>query len=523
MSESLSIAKRARKTPEICPVSTRVARSATPYVSVDRAPAIPYNGLMFAPDVYARRRSRFCEALHRRGILAGHFLLLGNNEAPRNYPSNCYGFRQDSSWLYLAGLALPNLALSLDIERGDTVLFADPVDIDDIIWTGALPSPLDLAAQAGIERSAPRSALRALVERATRASDPIYILPPYRADHAAYLGELFGAETSAPGAALAQSPAFARHIDPRVIQSIVELREIKDAEEIAEIEKAVALTAEIHRDILRDLRPGWTEKRAADHVLSCAAARGCELSFSTIATCRGEVLHNAPTEYAATERDTFLLDAGAEAPSGYAGDLTTSFPVGTRFGPRSRDIYLVLQRAFAVATASLGPGVRFIDAHRKAAIAIAEGLTALGIMRGDPREAVEAGAHALFFPHGLGHQIGLDVHDMEALGEDIVGYGDELSRSAQFGLRSLRLAKTLKPGMVHSVEPGIYFIPQLAQKWRAERICTTFINYDTIDSWMAVRGLRIEEDWCVTERGARRLGPAFNKSADALESARSTI
>ncbi len=455
--------------------------------------------------------------------MAGHFLLLGNNNAPRNYPLNCYKFRQDSSWLYLVGLALPNLALSLDIELGETVLYADPVDIDDIIWTGELPSPLDLAAQAGIERSAPRSALRALVERAIRAHRALFILPPYRAEHAAYFDELLRAETSAPAAALAQTSALARHVDPRVIQALIELREIKEAEEITEIEKAVTLTAAIHQDILHDLRPGWTEKRAADYVLSRASARGCELSFSTIATCRGEVLHNAPTEYVAGEHDTFLLDAGAEASSGYAGDLTTSFPVGKGFSPRSRDIYMVLQRAFAIATASLAPGVRFIDVHTKTAIAIAEGLTSLGIMKGDPREAVEAGAHALFFPHGVGHQIGLDVHDMEALGEDFVGYGEELRRSAQFGLRSLRLAKTLKPGMVHSVEPGIYFIPQLARKWHADRICTTFINYDIIGEWMAVRGVRIEEDWCVTESGARRLGPAFNKSADALESARLTI
>ncbi len=482
--------------------------------SIDRIQAIPYNKPMFAPAVYAQRRHEFLNALHRRGVSSGLFLLLGNTESPRNYASNSYGFRQDSSWLYLVGVALPNLALSLDIESGEAVLYADTPGIDDIIWTGELPSPSALASRAGIARSAPRSALSVLVERAIRSRREIYILPQYRAEQTAYLAELLRAGASTLRGALA------RHIDPRVILALVELREIKEAEEIAELEKAVAVTAAIHQDLLRTLRVGWTERHAAEYVASQAYARGCELSFSTIATCRGEVLHNVPTEYVSTEHDTFLLDAGAELPSGYAGDLTTSFPVGARFNARSREIYLALQRAFSVAPDMLGPGVRFIDVHKRTSIAIAEGLTSLGIMRGDPKEAVEAGAHALFFPHGLGHQIGLDVHDMEALGEDYVGYGEELVRSTQFGLSSLRLAKTLKPGMVHSIEPGVYFIPQLVKKWRTDRICAEFINYDIIESWMSVRGLRIEEDWCITEDGARRLGPSFDKNVDALESAR---
>lgn len=470
---------------------------------------------MFVRDTYVRRRKAFIEVLHRRGVGSGLFLMLGNGDSPRNYPSNCYGFRQDSSWLYLVGLTLPNLALTLDIGSGETVLYADPVDIDDIIWTGEVPSPSDMGSLSGIERSAPRAELRRLVENSINSRNNIYILPPYRSEHRAYLSELLG---TGP---IASQEALQHYIDLRVILALVELREIKDGEEIDEIERAVTLTAEIHHDLLHGIQAGWTEKRASDFVLSRASARGCELSFSTIATCRGEVLHNVPTAYVATPSDNFLLDAGAEAPSGYAGDLTTSFPVGERFDIRSREIYSVLQGAFEAATAALAPGVRFIDVHRIASIAIAEGLISLGLMRGDPREAVEAGAHALFFPHGLGHQIGLDVHDMEALGEDYVGYGEELARSTQFGLRSLRMAKTLKSGMVHSVEPGIYFIPQLVQKWYAERVCTTYINYDIIDTWMSVRGMRIEEDWCITEHGARRLGPSFDKNVEAIESARS--
>ncbi len=395
-------------------------------------------------------------------------------------------------------------------------MYADEPSLDDIIWTGEPPSLKELAYRAGTDCSSPRSALHSLVADRLAKKEPLFILPPYRSEQADKLAELFSQGDSA------RRDLLRRFVDPRVILALVGIREIKGPEEIAEIERAVAITKAIHEDLLHSLEPGWTEKAAADYVLSRASAQGCELSFATIATCRGAVLHNLP-QVCRDGTDTFLLDAGVEMPSGYAGDLTTTFPVGPRFGPQSREIYEVLHQAFETATRVLAPGVRFIDIHKTASLAIAKGLISLGLMRGDPHEAVEAGAHALFFPHGLGHQIGLDVHDMEGLGEDYVGYGEELRRSDQFGLRSLRLAKTLRPGMVHSVEPGIYFIPQLVQKWRAENICKDFLKYDIIEKWMSVGGMRIEEDWCITESGARRLGPAFDKKVEALEKARSGI
>jgi len=474
----------------------------------------PYNGTMFAPEKYRQRRMTFIRALHSRGIFHGTFILLGNREAPRNYGANCYRFRQDSSWLYLVGLSFPNLALSIDIERGDACFYAETPDIEEIIWTGARTLPEDLASLSGIEKIAPFSALSTLCQRCRDVHEKIYILPPYRADQVMQFGELLGVTS------LSQRGALEEFIDPHLILALIELREIKDADEIAEIEHAVAITASMHQDLLHSFRQGWTEKQAADFILSRASSQGCELSFATIATCRGEVLHNTPTEYAASERDCVLLDAGAEMATGYAGDLTTTFPVGPRFDARAHAIYELLQKVFEIATSALRPGIRFIDVHAQASLAIAEGLISLGIMRGNPTEAVHAGAHALFFPHGLGHQIGLDVHDMESLGEDYVGYGEELRRSTQFGLRSLRLAKTLKPGIVHSVEPGIYFIPQLIEKWRSEGICNEFIDYAILDTWMSVHGMRIEEDWCITEQAARRLGPAFDKRVDIIESAR---
>jgi Xaa-Pro aminopeptidase len=246
---------------------------------------------------------------------------------------------------------------------------------------------------------------------------------------------------------------------------------------------------------------------------------GADLGFETIATVRGETLHNHPCSRTCQKGDLFLLDAGAEICLGYSGDLTTTFPVDRRFSSRQKDLYLLLRRVFAKAVDHLGPGRRFLDAHLAACMELATGLGELGLMKGDPQEAVAQGAHALFFPHGLGHMIGLDVHDMENLGEDAVGYGP-LSRSEQFGLRSLRLAKALEPGMVHSVEPGIYFIPGLIDRWHAEGRAREFVDYDALEGWRGERGMRLEEDWLVTAGGSRRLGPDFNRSVEAIEAQR---
>ena len=473
-----------------------------------------YNAFMFMQEVYKKRRQAFLKAIRDRGITRGTVLLLANSHCPRNYPDNCYPFRQDSSWLYLIGLNIPDLACTLDIESEESCLYAEELGLEEIIWTGELPSPVDQAYSVGIEKVLPTSYLSNNVEQTLKLREPVFILPPYQDRKIAQLSEIFGTARSS------LEELIYRYIDPRVIMALVSVREIKEPEELAEIERAVSITKNIHEELLHQLKVGWTEKDAAGFVLSRASAQGCELSFATVATCRASVLHNSPTEHIATAHDTFLLDAGVETPLGYAGDLTTTFPVGPSFSHQSKEIYQVLCESFRTATNALAPGVRFLDVHKKASLTITKGLISLGLMKGDPVEAVESGAHALFFPHGLGHQIGLDVHDMEGLGEDYVGYGEELKRSEQFGLRSLRLAKTLKPGMVHSVEPGIYFIPQLVQKWRTERICENFLNYDIIEKWMPVGGMRIEEDWCIIDKGARRLGPAFDKSIEAIENVR---
>ncbi len=447
--------------------------------------------------------------MRERGT-SGSILLAAHSGSPINYPDNCYPFRQDSNWLYFIGLNEPDMVALIDIADGESTLFGDEDTMDDLIWTGPRPSLAELAAASGIDRVQPYSRARELAAKLPVAA--VHYPPFCRTQTQLRVASLLGASIE----------EIRNGFSPALVSSIIALREIKEEGEVAEIEKAVALSAEMHRSLLSELRPGWTEAEAAAHVQQIAARQGYALSFTTIATIHGEVLHNHEKKSVCREGDSILLDAGAESPMGYAGDLTTSFPVGSRFGGQQAALYSILLEMFEAAKAALKPAVPFIDVHMAASLALAKGLKALGIMRGNPEEAVREGAHALFFPHGLGHMIGLDVHDMEGLGEDNVGYAG-LERSRQFGLRSLRLAKPLLPGMVHSVEPGIYCIPGLIDKWEAMGLAASFIDYGELGKWRGCGGMRIEEDWLVMKEGCRRLGPFIDKSRAAIEIARSRI
>lgn len=461
---------------------------------------------MFASDVYEKRRKALAASLRERGQ-RGLVFLAAHPESPINYPDNCYPFRQDSNWLYFIGLNVPNMVAFIDIADGNTVLFGEERSLDDMIWTGPSQGLAELAAATKADSAVPLS----LAKRYAAGSkgSPILFPPFCREETVVRSSELLDIS--------AEEIRRGPHHD--LIAAIVALREIKDEGEVVELEKAVAVSAEMHETLLRELRPGWTESEAAALVQYVANKRGCSLSFGTIATVNGEVLHNHGRNSVCREDEVFLLDAGAEMPSGYPGDLTTSFPVGRKFPPRKAELYKILLDVFARTTARLGPGIPFLEVHRVASLALVRGLSELGIMKGDPEEAVQAGAHALFFPHGIGHMIGLDVHDMEGLGEDNVGYSGT-ERSQQFGLRSLRLAKALEPGMVHSVEPGIYFIPGLIDRWRTEGVNAAYIDYAALEKWRDCGGMRIEEDWIVTAEGSRRLRPALDKSLEAIEEAR---
>jgi Xaa-Pro aminopeptidase len=423
-----------------------------------------------------------------------------------NYADNCYSFRQDSSFLYFVGIPAPNLAAAIDLSSGEARLYGDDATMDDIVWTGPLPAIAELAARSGIGSSGSRATLAADIS--SRRGKLLY-LPPYRADSRAELAELSGRPYASVDAGAS----------PQLIEAAICLREIKGDAEIAEMDRAVALTVDMHRAALATARAGMLESDIYGRVAEVALASGGSLSFPVIATTKGATLHAHSHDRRLEAGGLFLLDAGAEAPSGYAGDLSTSFPISARFDERQRAIYELVLRMHAKACSLLKPGVKYCDVHFAAAREGVLGLKELGLMRGDIEESVRSGAYAFFFPCGVGHMIGLDVHDMESYGEIRVGY-EGTERSELFGLKSLRLAKSLKPGMTFTVEPGIYFIPELHAMWKAEGRFPDFIDYAAAEPWLDLGGMRNEEDWLVTAGGARMLGPAFDKSTAAIERAR---
>ncbi|MBI3487318.1 MAG: aminopeptidase P family protein [Acidobacteria bacterium] len=459
---------------------------------------------MTSTHLYLERRNRL-QAHLGRGLL----LLLGNEESPMNYGDNTYPFRQDSTFLYFTGIARPGCALLMDLDEDQTTLFADDPTVDDLVWTGPQPTGRDLAVAADIPQVASTRDLNEALRRAQQAGRAIHFLPPYRAEHRLKLQELLGLDPA--GQAAAASVPF--------IQAVTDLRIRKSAGEIADIEKAVNLSVDMHLAAMAMARPGMTEAEIAARVTQIAQAAGCGLSYPVIATVHGEVLHNHHYHHRLEPGQLFLLDAGAETPAGYAGDLTSTFPVSPAFTPRQRDIHDLVLRAFLAAVEALRPGVNFRDVHLLACRTLASGLKDLGLMKGDADEAVTAGAHALFFPCGLGHLMGLDVHDMENLGEVWVGYQGQ-SKSTQFGLKSLRLARPLEPGFVLTVEPGIYFMPGLMDRWRAEGRFLDFIDYAALEAYRDFGGLRIEEDFLVTPEGSRRLGRPKPRTAAEVEALR---
>lgn len=425
-----------------------------------------------------------------------------------NYRDNCYRFRQDSSFLYFFGLSEPDLAAGIDLSTGDAVVFADDVSLDDIVWTGPLRPIADRAPEVGVSRTASRSAIASFVSASGPGS--VAYLPPYRSETTAELSELLGV----PYRSVEQGASL------ELIRAVVALREIKEEGELEEMAAAAETSVAMHRAALAMAEPGMADTEIVAELTRIAQASGGGLSFPVIATIDGSVLHSRVSGNRLAAGGLFLVDAGAETASGYAGDLTTTFPVSPSFTSRQADIYRIVLDSHRAACSAIRPGVPFREAHFAAARAIVSGLKGLGLMKGDVDEAVAAGAHALFFPHGIGHQVGLDVHDMESLGEVNVGYDGE-SKSTQFGLKSLRMAKPLRPGMAVTVEPGIYFISELIDRWRAEGKFAQFIDYDAVAPYRGFGGIRNEEDWAVTETGGRRIGPEFDKSISAVEALRS--
>lgn len=411
---------------------------------------------------YSARRARL---LHH--ISGGVILFMGNLESPMNYKGNPFPFRQDSSFLYYFGLDQPELAVAIDANSGETILFGNDFTLDDIVWMGSQQPLKERAEKLGIKTVKPYQSLQEYIREIQKKGRLIHFLPPYQAEIANRLGNWFAVDPK-------ELPAAASR---RLIEAVVVQRSIKSPEEIQEMEKALRITGEMHLAVMRRARPGITEANLAGTVEGIALAAGGRLAYPAILTVNGQILHNHDRHHQLEEGQLILGDFGAETPAHYAADITRTIPVSQKFSEQQQDVYQIVLDSQVAAIEAVQAGVSNLDLHLFASHKMVEGLIDLGLMKGDAQEAVAQGAHALFFPHGLGHHIGLDVHDMENLGEDQVGYGPSQRRSSQFGLKSLRLARKLETGFVITIEPGIYFIPELMDRWEAESRFKDFINY----------------------------------------------
>lgn len=446
---------------------------------------------MFAKEIYQQRRSRLSEL-----VGSGIILLPGNSDSSMNYPGNIYHFRQDSHFLYFVGMDHPDLFVLIDVDAQKVFLFGDELTMDDIIWTGPMESLSDEASKSGVTQVMPASALSGMVEKAKSERREIHFLPPYRAKNMLKLESLLGIPVK----------RLKQEASEILIRSIVALRSIKGPEEIIELEKASAIGYAMHYAAMTAAVPGALERDLAGLVDGIALSKGFGVSFPTILSQSGEVLHGHDHSQVLEKGRFMLCDAGAESLSHYASDFTRTTPVGGLFTTQKKELYQIVLDANNRAFELIRPGVLYKNVHLDCCRVLAEGLKSLGILKGNMEEAVNQGAHALFMVHGLGHMMGLDVHDMEDLGEDYVGYDAEVSRSTQFGLRSLRLARRLQPGFVMTVEPGLYFIPALIDKWESERIMTDFIDYKKAKEFIGIGGIRLEDDALVTENGCKLIG-----------------
>ena len=460
--------------------------------------------MMFNKETYVRRRAEL-----KRLVGDGIVVLFGNNEAPYNYPANCYApMRQDSTFLYYFGQHRDGLVGVIDIDNDEEWLLGDDIDVEDIVWMGFTPSVSDLAAEVGVTKTAPLSALRqvccdSIATNDGKLSDDIatnkrklHFLPPYRHDTKIQLMDLLGIHPSKQKEAASL----------KLIQAVVKMRATKEAQEIAAIDRACDVGYEMHTTAQRLIKPGVTERFVGGQVDGIARSLASGVSFATIFSQHGEIMHGAPSEHPLEAGRLALCDAGCELDD-YCSDHTRTMPVTGRFTQRQLEIYSIVEACHDYVLEVAKPGVRYMDVHMAVCRMMTERLKELGLMRGDTDEAVRAGAHAMFLPHGLGHMMGMDVHDMEGLGQIYVGFDDETRPNLeQFGTNCLRMGRRLEEGFVVTDEPGIYFIPALIDEWRAKRHCEEFICFDKVETYKDFGGIRIEDDVLITSDGCRFLG-----------------
>ena len=463
---------------------------------------------MFPATTYPARRAALLARLRDAGA-RGLVLLPGHADSPMNYRDNAYDFRQDSSFLYFCGLQQPELALVIDIDDGGATLFGDDIGIDHLVWTGPLPSVAERAAQSGLESSAASARLAQVLANARATGRDVHFLKPFRGETRLALGAWLGLADAQLDAAASRPLTLA----------VIALRAVKSTAEIAEIENALHVTRDMHHLAMRLSRPGVVEQEVVGAMEGLALGHGRRLAYPSIFTSRGEILHNHDHSVKLKGGELIVNDTGANSPIGYASDITRTIPVGGRFAGLQGELYDLVLEAQTRAIAAVAPGVPYRDIHELACRVMVDGMIALGFMRGDAAEAVQAGAHAIFFQCGTGHMMGLDVHDMEGLGENDVGYGEGFVRSTLFGHKSLRLARALQPGFVVTIEPGVYINRWLTERWQAEGRHAAFIDYAMFDRHAAFGGIRIEDDILVTADGRRELGPHIARSRPDVEAA----
>ncbi len=443
----------------------------------------------FSKETYIERRNRLKQIMG-----SGVLLFLGNEESSVNFKDNWYPFRQDSTFLYFFGLNMPGLAAVIDIDRDVEVIFGDNLTVEETIWQGSHSPLSDLATLVGVSKTQSKREIHEFFK--TLDSQRVHFLPPYRPENAQKLAEWL----NKPVAEIYSQTS----VD--FIKAVVSLRSIKSEEEIQGLTKAVNISVKMHKKLMTEAKPGMKEFELLGLVTGEALSLGGSLSFPPIITIDGQILHNHNYSNTLEKGKMLLGDFGAESAMNYAGDITRTIPVGSRFTDNQREIYQIVLNAYQAAVAALKPGIRFKEVHLLACRTLAEGLKDLGLMKGNLDDAVSQGAHALFFQCGLGHMMGMDVHDMEDLGEEYVGYTEELKKSTQFGLKSLRLGKELEKGFVITIEPGIYFIPKLIDQWQAKNLHSEYIDYAKVAKYRDFGGIRVEDAYLITETGSMLLG-----------------
>ncbi len=440
---------------------------------------------MFKADRYKTRRDKLLNIMG-----SDTALILGQRLVPRNYAANTFPCRQSSHFLYLAGHNLPDMALLL--QDGEFTLFGPQPSMDDIVWTGPLPTLAELGAQVGLNKVRP---IEDLPEVLRKNRNNLHYLPPYQGEQLLWLSAMLG-----------ENPEkVAQGFSKKLAKALVDLRGVKDEDELKEMEEAHKISALAYNEMALAIKPGKHEWEILATLNERMAKHNAEHSFSPIISIHGEVMHNTTYNNRLAAEKLLLIDSGAESKECYASDITRTFPVGGKFTTRQKEIYDIVHKAQSKAISTVAIGVENLAVHLAASLEIARGLTELGLMKGDPQEAVQVGAHALFLPHGIGHMLGLDVHDMEDLG-DLVGYPENEPRSTQFGLNCLRLKRALAAGWTLTIEPGIYFIPELIKMWQAEKRHEAFINYDKLADYLDFGGIRLEDDILVTPSGAKIIG-----------------